>query len=170
MWNNEKELDRLLFKRDTMMHKSITKEEFNALYPSDFILDEKFILSLLEQAYTDKNLRDLEYAFTVSGSIEPTTEFLCKLMVEDWHIEHEDIATTLQWRKDPKATETLYQAATMKFDYLAYNDSHAFARKCIYALGDINSAESIDKIRKLTQVNDETICGYATHQLERIGA
>jgi len=64
-------------------------------------------------------------------------------------IAHEDIASLLQGIRSPGSIDELYKTALTRFDYLDYDDSYSLARKCIHALGDINTAESKEKLAML---------------------
>jgi hypothetical protein len=82
------------------------------------------------------------------------------------HYLHEDIALELQHRRDPRAVDALAAAALLKFDYLAFNNSYAFARKCTWALADIGTTAAREKLRALAQNSDEEIAGYAQKRLD----
>jgi hypothetical protein len=91
---------------------------------------------------------------------------LCDLLSATWHECHEDIALTLQQIRDPRASRALGQAAILKFEYLDYDNSYAFARKCIWALADIGTDEAKQWLLELSKVEDPTIAGYATRRLD----
>jgi hypothetical protein len=84
---------------------------------------------------------------------------LRELMEEDWHYSHEWLVSTFQ------TVEILYRTALRKFDYLAYDDAYALAVKCIWALGDIDTPESMDKIRLLLSSDNPIIKKNAIEQL-----
>ena len=88
-------------------------------------------------------------------------------MEAQWHYKHEDIAQRLQHLKSPDAIECLYRTALTKFDYLDWDNSYSLARKCMWALGDINTDESKKKIELLAESEDEEIRAYAFEQLNR---
>lgn len=67
----------------------------------------------------------------------------------------------------PSTVDALARAAVMKHDYLAYNDSHAFARKCTWALGDIGTPEARAHLEKLAGADDPEIGAYARKRLDR---
>jgi hypothetical protein len=71
---------------------------------------------------------------------------LSKLLLEEWHYRHEDITTILQDLKSPKSSDALYDRALVKPVYMNYDESYSLARKCIHALGDINTEYSRDKL------------------------
>jgi hypothetical protein len=92
---------------------------------------------------------------------------LCDLLSATWHHRHEDVALTLQRIRDPRASRALAAAAILKFAYLDYDDSYAFASKCTWALADIGTEEAKQLLLDLSQVDDETIAGYARKRLDR---
>ncbi|WP_145973675.1 hypothetical protein [Phytobacter massiliensis] len=55
----------------------------------------------------------------------------------------------------------------MKFDYLDFDDSYALAVKCIWALGDIATKESFEKLKLLSKSNNTVIKENACHQLKK---
>ena len=91
---------------------------------------------------------------------------LALLLVEPWHNAHEDVASALQRLRDPGTTDALARAALMKHSYLAYNDSHAFARKCTWALADIGTPEARAHLERLAQEQDAEIASYAQRRLD----
>ncbi len=123
--------------------KSISKDDFLAQYSTELNIDKGYVLETLEKANADKNAEDVEYSlllgFLFNLFSTDYIDVLCKLILEKWHFKHEDIALIFQELKSPQSIECLYQAVLMRFDYLRYDDSYALARKCIHALGDINT-------------------------------
>jgi hypothetical protein len=132
---------------------TITKDDFLTQYPMDLNRVNNYVLETLEQAYLDKNGDDVEYALLLGFSFnvfsDDFVDILCKIIIEKWHNKHEDIALILQKLKSPKSVDCLYQTALMKLDYLSYDDTYALARKCIHALGDINTEASRNKLKLL---------------------
>lgn len=99
---------------------------------------------------------------------EKLLPILIRLIQEPWHQMHEDIASTLQWDiPSPKAIEVLYKTALTKFDYLDFDEAYALAVKCIWALGDINTPESMEKLELLAESKNKIIRKNAKAQLKR---
>ena len=94
---------------------------------------------------------------------------LCKLLLSQYHHSHEDIARVLQEMADISTVDFLYAAAELQFDYLDYDDTYQFARKCIKALSSINNKNAIDKLKLLSNSNIEKIAGYAKKELHYKG-
>jgi hypothetical protein len=130
----------------------------------------KVVRLFIHAAKAAKNPDALDEALegaTEAGTEQEMVPLLCELIQEDWHLHHEDFASTLQGLKDPRAADSLATAALMKFDYLAYNDSHAFARKCVWALADIGSDNARNHLIALADNPDEEIAAYAKRRLAR---
>ena len=130
---------------------------------------KKNIEALFLNAYNDKSAEDIELLMPQIARAESisdeTSAILIKLLQEDWHYKHEDIAMLLKKIKDPKTVEALYTAAKQKFDYLEYDDTFQFARKCIKALAAIGDDNAIEKLRLLKQSDNNVIKAYAEKEL-----
>ena len=55
--------------------------------------------------------------------------------------------------------------ALKKFEYLAYDETHALARKAIHALADINTEEAKEKLRMLAKSDVPIIKEKAEKQI-----
>jgi hypothetical protein len=86
------------------------------------------------------------------------TEILCLLLNDHWHERHEDIISTLGTIKDPNSLEAIYTASLTIPDW---DDGRSLAKKCIWALKDINTTEAIEKIQLLTGSKDPIINEFA---------
>jgi hypothetical protein len=127
----------------------------------------------LEQAFAEKSAAGVEYALVlgfVFGWSRNWAPQLCKLMQEDWHYRHEDIASALQDLRVPSTVDCLYQAALRKHNHLAYDDREALAVKCIWALHDIGTPEAIVKLKLLSQSASEPISKNALERLSGLAA
>jgi hypothetical protein len=72
----------------------------------------------------------------------------------------------LQDLRVPETVEALARAAVIGFDYLEYDDGHAFARKCCWALADIGTKEAYARLESLAAHPDATVAGYAQKRLD----
>jgi hypothetical protein len=148
----------------------ISKKEFLDKYSVDASDIQEHVLFLINSAYDRKNNEELEQAFLLGFSFGFTKDYvqiLCLLLLEDWHCQHENIAMIFQLLKDPKSINCLYEGIQLKFDYLAYNDSKTFIEKCAWALGDIKTPESKEKLMLLLDLNDPIITEAVNFQLSR---
>lgn len=151
------------------------RREFLRIFTVDVTKEPDYVFRLLETAYNEKNADDLEYAFIVKGNFDLFTKeypkeypaLLMKLLEEDWHIEHEDIAWIFQKLKLPETVDCLYETTFKRFAYLDYDEFYNLAVKCIWALGDIGTEKAIEKLKLLTQSDNEIIRKNAIYQLER---
>lgn len=154
-----------------MMAGQISKQELIKLYPVP--LTDEYLIDELKSAINKKDSKALSFTMILvyfreffSNDLLPILE---PILVEDWHQSHEDIAFLLQKLKSPSSAKWLFQAATMNFDYLEYDEFFALARKCMWALAAINTPESRKMIQELATVDNEVICEHAEEQLEKLG-
>lgn len=73
----------------------------------------------------------------------------------------------LQKLKSPKSVDYLYNAINKSYSYLDYDDNHALAVKCIWALGDIGDTQAEETLKKLLNSNNRVIVENSRKQLER---
>ena len=174
MTNNERNTIKILMETARAVQNPRLVEEIKARFlkefPVDIIDNPEYVLQLLERAYFEKNGDDVEFAFIIAGNFNLVNEnyldMMIKLMKEDWHVTHECIASYMQQLKSPKTIDCLYEAALTDFPYLEFDEAYALAVKCIWALGEINTPESYEKLKLLTQSNNEIIKENAIYQLE----
>lgn len=154
-----------------LVHGNITQESFLQQFPVNLKNDKNYILFALQKAYADMNAEDVEYSLSLLllneeySQTDKYVDILSALLNEKWHYKHEDIAVLLQGLKSPRSVDALYNAAVSKFEYLNYDDSYALARKCIHALGDINTEHSREKLKLLTTSDIQIIKEKAEKQL-----
>lgn len=154
-----------------LMTRDITPEDFVKSFTVDIHKNSHYIRELLETALFEHEANDVEYLLTVifyfKLFIEDYVDILCKLMSETWHFQHENIAMFFQKIKSPKSVDCLYNAALTQFEYLEFDEAFALAVKSIWALGDINTPESREKLKLLAQLENKIIKDNATNQLNR---
>lgn len=141
----------------------ISSEDFARRFPSA-LEGGKLALRLLEEATQKQSAGELEAALSIGFTFGFTVEhvpMLCRLLHVDWHSQHEDIVSTLQGLKDPRAVDALYGAAFVKHEYLAYDEFFGLARKCTWALADIGTADALVKLQLLAASDNSVIAGYA---------
>lgn len=97
----------------------------------------------------------------------PSVSLLNALLLLPNHKKHEDIARLLQQHHDPSSVQSLETAAQLDFDYLAWDENRALARKCMWALASINSDEAWTAIEKLAGSEVPMIKEWANEQLDR---
>ena len=93
------------------------------------------------------------------------TPYLNQLLGIKNHYRHEDIAQTLQSLKSESSVDILFKTATVKLEYLNYDNSEALARKCTWALADIGSKKAKEALEILSKNQDSVIANFATKRL-----
>lgn len=154
-----------------LMIRAVTPEVFAKSFTVDISKNPGYIRELLEIALLENEADDVEYLlvaiFHFELFVEDYVDILCKLMNDTWHFQHENIAMIFQKIKSPKTIDCLYNAALTQFEYLEFDEAFALAVKCIWALGDINTLESREKLKLLTQSEYKIIKDNAINQLNR---
>lgn len=161
------------------------KELFDLFYENKITIDDlkinfdtqgkdltSCLLENLEIAKSEHSEVDVEsIIILIFSSKEIKTDdlvsILCELMLEPWHYKHEDIARLFQKWRNPKTIKILFDTCNAKFKYLDYDDSYALAVKCIWALGDIATKESFDKLKILSTSKNPVIKENAYYQLKK---
>jgi hypothetical protein len=154
--------------------KKITRNDLLTRLHLDESELDNFISASLEKGYADKNSDDIEYAFYVGFGFDllyshELLDILCKLITEDWHISHEDIAMILQRLRSPESVDCLVNAISIanQLEYLEYNEGESFIIKCTWALGDINTEYANQKLNELSLSTNSRIRKAAMFQWER---
>ena len=66
----------------------------------------------------------------------------------------------------PETADALATAALIKHEYLEYDNSYAFARKCTWALADIGTPQALANLEYLAQTSDPDVAAYAQKRLD----
>jgi hypothetical protein len=145
--------------------------EFEQEFPDR--LTKEYILEVVESSYFNNDPDDLEYSLLLGFIIDifdhDFAHVLSKLIVESWHFKHEDIAMILKQIKSPQSVDSLYNATEMQFEYLGYDNTYQFARKCIKALSAIGDENATNRLRLLAVSKTTEIAGYAQKELRYMG-
>lgn len=155
---------------DFVVRPGSGKRAVDAALGFDIDADPQAVVSLLQEAKRLGDASSIECALMIAHGrtgdldIVPT---LIDLLRSTAHERHEDLARWLQDLRDPRAVEALYDVALTKYEYLAYDDSHALARKCTWALADIGTVNAQEKLGLLAGCDDPEIAGYAQKRLDR---
>ncbi|WP_337043901.1 hypothetical protein [Emticicia sp. 17c] len=151
----------------------ISKELFLREYFKDIHKSDEYVLNLIQKGIENKSDSEIEEAIVLicTGSFSKPyfVVQLCELLQLPWHFKHEDIAMLLKDIADPSTVDCLYKASELKFDYLNYDDSYQFARKCIKALSAISDESSIEKLKLLAISKTKRIREYAKKELQYKG-
>lgn len=132
-------------------------------------MNNEELIQLFEEAIKSENSDEIEVVLTFSFSnsnFKDFEKYFLELLGHDWHFNHEDIARLLQQFGSTHSVDEIFKATTKKFQYLDYDDSKAFARKCTWALADIGSCEAKEALVKLSKNEDAEIADYAKKRVE----
>ena len=171
----EKELRKLfeLSKKTYIVNFQLRNEELISNF-SDVTDEEKIniIKEGIKIACQKKNSSEI-YNLMLSISffkLYDRSEFIedyIKLAKEEFHEEHETIASYFQGFHLPQTIDSIYELATSNFEKYRWDDNFALVRKCCFALGDINTPKAKEKLELLLQSEEETIRKHAMEQLNR---
>lgn len=126
----------------------------------------------LEEACLLKNddmmISYLSLVFYLKIDFDEIKDSIEEIITGDWHYSHEDIASAFEDLASPKTIEWLYYLA-LAHEFEGYEGSIAMARKCIHALGKINTPKSKEKLELLANNLNETedLRESAKRQLEK---
>jgi len=147
----------------------VSEKEFLRKFPVDPRKDTEYVSRALVQAGLRKDRDQVEcaillgYKFGFSSSCVPV---VCQLILEDWHREHENMASMFQHcLPDPRAVDSLFKTANTQVEYLDFDEAYALAVKCIWSLYTIGTPEAREKLALLAQSPDEIIAGNAQRRL-----
>lgn len=127
------------------------------------ILEELALASECQDARAVEEAIEKAYHAGFDSTLVPV---LLTLLEQNFHHRHEDIISTLQELKDPRASQSLYKAALVTHDYLDYDEHFGLARKCTWALADIGTTEARSLLKQLATNENEYIAGYAQKRLD----
>ena len=149
----------------------ISKEEFLQKFPSG-TENGRLATGLLTEAERGRNAEDLQAAMIVGstfGCAPVQNCLLCNLIEENWHHSHEDVVSALQGIgfKDQETIDALYRATQIIPAYLEYDEARALAVKAIWALGKIEKAEAVEKLKQLAKSDHLILKENAVKQLKK---
>jgi hypothetical protein len=124
--------------------------------------------TFLESVIHSRNPKQAESAvIQASSALHPIhAPALIQLAEAPWHQRHEDVVHALQQLRSPEAVSTLERVTFSNHAYLAYDNNHALARKCTWALADIGTQEAQQALKRIAGCTDPTIAGYAKKRLD----
>ena len=153
--------------------KKISDDELFAVFGCNFRKSPNETVQLLQQAYDDRHANSVEFALGLTFKFHPTADFvplLCKLVIADFHIKHEDMVGLLQDAADPYSIPFLRQTALLKpkLTHLDYDDYGSYYKKCFHALIDIGTPEAIAVIQEFTSSEDAAAREEALYRLSKL--
>ncbi|HID39606.1 MAG TPA: hypothetical protein EYP36_08840 [Calditrichaeota bacterium] len=149
----------------------INFEEFTSLYPIE--ITNSYLIRELGRAIDCHDVKALAYLLSVfykRGFFSELCKYLTDLMIQSWHKEHENIAMVLQFDvKCPDSVDNLIKAMEMKYKYLFDRcDYEPFVTKCMYAIADLGTDYSKQKLTELSLSEDPILAEAAKFQLDRL--
>lgn len=150
----------------------ITKEDFIRSYFKDKVISNNAVAELLIKGilFQDDTLVTEAVVLLYTGEF-PLSEFsakLCHLLLMHWHTKHEDIIGLLRKIADPSMIDCIYNAAELQFEYLSYDETYGFARKCIKAIAAIGNEHATDRLNQLSNSKIDKISEYAKKELNNL--
>ena len=118
-----------------------------------------------QQKDPDKFEEALNAYFPMRHS-EGLCELLAEVLVENWHFRHEDVALAIQDLKCACAVEALERRASGNPDYLIWDENHALARKCTWALADIGTDDAKQALERLSKSVTSVVRDFAQKRLD----
>lgn len=154
--------------------QEIDKATFLEQFSPVLLRDSNLAADIIYQGISNKSSEDIRLGYImmlIQNDIlgyALNLNVLCLLLTNKYHFHHEDIAMLLKGVKSPETVDSLYYAAELQYDYLNYDDTYQFARKCIKALAAIGSENAYEKLRLLTNSRIPEIGAYARKELRKI--
>jgi len=147
----------------------ISRKDLLAAFPCDLERPGTWIAAALLEALASKDAANVEHIMLLGfkfGFPDDCVEVLCKIMLQDWHNQHENIAMVLKDLRSPGSTDCLYQTVEAHFPYLDYDESYALGVKCLYALHAIGTPQAREKLALLASSSNEVISERAGRLLQ----
>lgn len=129
-----------------------------------------FALSMLEDAYRERNGVDVECGLGLAFRFGTTPEFLdvlIRLSDAEWHVRHEDVVTALDELGDVRTIDALHRAALKHHPYLDYDDTRALADKAIWAMARLGDTRADQILWSLAESGEPVVREHAREQLYR---
>ena len=148
-------------------NKELTDDEFLEKFKSEKIRYRREVPNIakekLKEACTLKNGDMMMYyshlvfclVFSSKIDFDEIKDSIEEMITGDWHYDHENIAGAFEDIASPKTIEWVYYLA-LAHQFEGYEGGIAMARKCIHALGKINTPKSKEKLELLANNLNET--------------
>ena len=152
-----------------MADSTLEFDESGSSSSSQQRLDIVRVIAVLKRGIESRDANEIEDAVLSAFEIGLRPEFVplfIRLLDLAGHHQHEDVVLALQELKDASAVNSLYNAAFVKHDYLAYDELFGLARKCTWALADIGTADALAKLRLMASSENRLIAVYAQKRID----
>lgn len=124
----------------------------------------------LEGATDREDGTDVEFALVICFSFGLRPELLptlTRLTDASFHQAHENIASALDDLRDPRSIPALLRLAATVPDYLAWDENRALARKAIFGLGNLQTAQADAALDQLARTADPQLVAFVAEQRQR---
>lgn len=132
--------------------------------------DESENFRILQKAVLHKDPNKFEEALSACFPMrhsEGMCGLLAEVLVEDWHFRHEDVALAIQDLKCQCAVDALERRASSNPGYLEWDENHALARKCTWALADIGTDDAKRALERLSKSETLVVRGFAQKRIDK---
>ena len=148
-------------------NKELTDDEFLEKFKLEKIRYRREVPNIakekLKEACTLKNGDMMMYyshlvfclVFSSKIDFDEIKDSIEEIITGNWHYDHENIAGAFEDIASPKTIEWVYYLA-LAHQFEGYEGGLAMARKCIHALGKINTPKSKEKLEFLANNLNET--------------
>lgn len=148
----------------------ITKEELFKKLP--LYAESGFLINQYKDAIDKKDSSMINFLRMIPcENLQILYPIYKKLLLENWHIENEDIARCFQNEFNDNKENILVLLESIKIvpDYLKFDDmKYPYIRKLIYAIGAQPEPYNIEALEKLAnETTDEKIKKLALHQIKK---
>lgn len=153
-----------------LMMGKITKEDFLAI--NNIVQIEQVIEDGLIEAYKNQDASNLEiiiYLIFVYDLYDKRyVDLLNKLILSDWHFQHENISMLLQEISDIESLPYLYEAVNTPPKYVLLDENCAFQVKCVRAIYYIGKEKSRTYLEALCKNKNTIIGDIAQRQFKKL--
>ena len=95
-------------------------------------------------------------------------DILDKLLISDWHYQHENIVLLLEKISCFESVDYLYNAIELHPLYLSWDDNYAFEVKCVRAIYYIGKEKSFSYLETLCKHENSIIREMAQRQIRKL--
>ena len=153
-----------------LMLQKISKEDF--LKQNNIVNIEEVIAKGLIAAYENKEAESVEVLLYLVFKFEvfnvEYVSIINKLLISDWHHQHENIVILLQKISCFESVDYLNSAIELHPQYLSWDDNYAFEIKCVRAIYHIGKEKSFSYLEKLCKHENSIIREMAQRQIKKL--
>ena len=150
--------------------QEITLDDLIAGFGSHLDNPGAYVAQSIKAAILAKNATSLSSALSLGyifGFNEESVPPLLDALIEDWHDQYDEIASNLQQLRPQSAVEPLFEAITTEVPNPDYVSVDVYRQNCIWALYDIGTEESKQKLEILARTGSDHVREVATERLDK---